>query len=92
MQRVEELEKFSEPVQTYQQAINLLQWIANWLRDHNHAHYFAVDTKQANEDGVPVACIMHTLHLDEQFMALHRYVEQSRQNVREKPMEASDEN
>jgi len=94
MQRIEELESSSQigTVSSYSAAINQLQSLAHWFRDNNNAYYFAVDTQKANEDGVPIVCCMHSLHRDEQFVALHKYVEQSRENAREKVEEQSDEN
>lgn len=92
IEKIDELQPLATPITDYQCAVNLLQTLANWFRDNNHSHYFAVDTKIVNEDHVPITCIMHTLHLDSQFAALHHYVETSRQNMKEKPLEADDEN
>ena len=68
----------------FQEAMALLLRLSEWLRDNNHAHYFCTDSRQVNDDGAEIATIMHALGKPEQFIALHRFVDQSALNILQK--------
>lgn len=83
MLEIHRLRSEAIPADNFTKNLEKLRALGEWFRNENRAFYFIVDTGTKNDDDVEIMAIVHSLHLDEQFVALHRLVEGSRESLNE---------
>ena len=84
LEQIETLKSAPVIINSYADAVNVLQALSRWLCADNRAHYMCIDTKQTDDDGRNLAAVAHSLRAEEQFVAVHQLLEGSRlQRLRE---------
>lgn len=77
---MKEIERLKAGPQSWPELVAMLDRCSIWLENNRMSHYILTDSGKTNDDGEPVVYILNNLRKPEQFDALQRFVEKSKQN------------